>query len=201
MSTAGEAQEVRAFRPRSPRRHPPGCAGRRLNGGEVDGAAGKPRPLEHSRGRAIAHSRAADAGRVAEHLVEGHHDEIGLPAVARSRRLVGTNAAASSSTSHPCDVRPPTIHSSGCCTPEKFDCAGNAKSRGPPSARPRQRCLHGRRIDAQVRRDRPARTSVSAPLRARKLPDAVHRVVIVERQQEPAARTEWIRLPYELQRA
>ena len=43
----------------------------------------------------------------------------------RSSRLVGTNAAASSSTSQPRACASST-RSSGCFTPEKFDCAGNA---------------------------------------------------------------------------
>ena len=42
---------------------------------------------------------------------------------------MGTNAAASSRTSHPRSCARAT-HSSGCCTPEKFDWAGNANSLG-----------------------------------------------------------------------
>ena len=41
----------------------------------------------------------------------------------RSSRLVAVNAAASSTTSQPLACAA-AIHSSGCCTPEKFDCAG-----------------------------------------------------------------------------
>jgi hypothetical protein len=47
-----------------------------LDGGEVDGAAGKPWATELSEHR-VANQQTADTGGVSEHLVERHTDEVG----------------------------------------------------------------------------------------------------------------------------
>ncbi|MCU0510767.1 MAG: hypothetical protein MUC34_20855 [Anaerolineae bacterium] len=74
-----------------------------LDGGNGDGAArvpGAPEPVE----RLATGEERAHAGGVAEHLVEGEGHEVGA-------------------TSQPC-AWATSISSSGCWTPEKFDCAG-----------------------------------------------------------------------------
>ena len=50
-----------------------------LDEGGDDRAAGEPGPLELGE-RVAAREQAADAGRLAEHLVEGERDEVGVPA-------------------------------------------------------------------------------------------------------------------------
>ena len=99
------------------------CA-RALHGREVDRAAGKPRPPHHRQG-IVAGEQAANAGRIPEHLVERDGDEIGPNATAgragssaRTRRHRAARRQPS--------ARASSISSSGCFTPEKFDCAGKA---------------------------------------------------------------------------
>ena len=159
-----------------------------LHGGEVDGAAGEPGPVQR-RQRVVADQQAADAGRVAEHLVERDGDEVGLPRARRSSRLVGTNAAASSSTSQPRRRAPASTSSSGCFTPEKFDCAGKANRLARAgSASVEQRGQRGV-VDAQLGQ-RQRRVVDRRALGARELADAVDRVVVVDGQQQAAARRE-----------
>ncbi len=99
-----------------------------LDGGEVDRAAGEPRPLQAGE-RGIPNQEAADAGRVAEHLVERDRDEVRSdgfqiePVGRDERRRIEQDVPA-------VRARPRSTSASGCLTPEKFDCAGNANRFG-----------------------------------------------------------------------
>ena len=104
-----------------------GRAGRRLvplaldEGGD-DRAAGEPGPLELGE-RLAARDQAADAGRLAEHLVERERDEVRVPA--GEVEPVGRHERGGVEQHVPAVLRARcSIQSSGCWTPEKFDCAG-----------------------------------------------------------------------------
>ncbi len=64
----------------------------------------------------------------------------------------------------------------------------------------RQQGVHGRLIDAQLRA-RQRRISHGGPSGLREFPDAVHRVVVVGRQQQSPARCKRIGLAHQFQRA
>jgi len=86
-----------------------------------DRPAREPRPLEPGE-RVAAGEQAADAGGPAEHLVERDRDEVRMPR-AQVKRVRGDECGGVEQHVPACDCAC-AIHSSGCCTPEKFDCAG-----------------------------------------------------------------------------
>jgi hypothetical protein len=102
-----------------------------LHAGNLDGAAGKPRASQTGR-RGAPQQQRANAGGVAEHLVErqGHH--VGVPA--REVEPVGGDKRRRVEQHVPSGGLRLGMRSSGCCTPLKFDCAGNAKRFGTPAA-------------------------------------------------------------------
>ena len=116
----------------------------------------------------------------------------------RSSRFVGTNAAQSRTTSQPAACAS-AIHSSGCWTPEKFDCAGYANRLWRPRSPSRRDSSERLLVDAELRcRARQVRRRRTGS--ARVLAQAVHRVVVVEREQQLAAGLERVGLCHELQR-
>ena len=159
-------------------------------------------PANHGRcSRASAScvaEQAADTGRIAEHLVEGDRDEVRLQRPADragwSARRPPRRAARPSPV-----VCASATRSSGCWTPEKFDCAGNAKRFGfdrsaassswtkPSPIERRSGMVERRVVDVRA-------------FRARELANAVHRVVVVEREQKPSARRERVAFADVLQR-
>jgi hypothetical protein len=162
-----------------------------------DRAAGEPRPLELGE-RVRAGDQAADAGRPAEHLVEGERDVVGVPAaevepVGRHvRRRVEQDV--------------PAVCVRLLDPVERVLDAGEVRLRGIGeqvvviAGRLGQVARQQVAIDAQVRRDA-RHVGRLGPANARELADPVDRVVVVEGQQESVAGMEWVGLADESQGA
>ena len=89
-----------------------------------DRPASEPRPAQLAQ-RPPPCDQRADAGRVAEHLVEGKGHEVRVPPRRDRGGWSGRTPPRPGARPNP-RACARSIQSSGCCTPEKFDCAGKA---------------------------------------------------------------------------
>ncbi len=180
----------------------PGVAGREmvpplaLHRGDRDGPAGKPGPSQDVQGLVPEHQRP-HAGRVAEHLVEGQGDEVRvdhreIEAVARREgRAVEDHVPAL--LVRPRDPFHRVLHAAEVrlrWVREQVRRVGLAVAK---------RLGHGSAVDAQLGRQH-GQIADAGSVVAGELADAVHRVVVVVRQQEAPAGLERIGLADQLQR-
>ena len=169
-----------------------------LHGGEVHRAAGEPRAAQAGQ-RVVADQQTADAGRIAEHLVERDRDEVRphhaqIEAVGRhERRRVEQHVPAARV--RRLDEAQRMLDARRNSTAPETRTGWRARDRPAPEAR----SVAGD-VDAQLRHGQ-RRVVDRRALRARELADAVDRVVVVDGQQQASARLERVRLADQLQRA
>jgi len=157
------------------------------------GIPGAPQPRQ----RRFARQQAPCAGRVAEHLVEREGHEVRQPA--RQVQPVGR-----------CERRGIHQHvpAQGLRLPDQFERVLRAREVGLRGKREEIRCapvdplqlrVQPVHVDAQLRRD-DGDVGEGGALVPRELPDAVHRVVVVEGEQVAAALRERVGLAHQLER-
>ena len=168
----------------------------RLHGREVDGAAGEPGAVQR-RQHLVSYQKTTHACRITEHLVERDADKV--------RLHLGQIEPVGGNEGGRIEQHVPSARVRVIDELERMLHAAEIRLRG---IREESRAGRGRRqhrveaidVDPQLRHaDRDVLDG--SPLGARELADAVHRVVVVDRQQELRTGAERVGLPHVLQRA
>ena len=119
--------------------------------GVRDRAAGEPGPVQ-ARERLAPREERADAGRDSRTSCRTRATRSPACTASRSSRWVGDEGGGVEQHAPARVLRDARSSASGCWTPEKFDWAGKAKSRGAPRWARRGRASSARVVDAQLGR-------------------------------------------------